>query len=154
MIDVQFGDDLDSYLNNIHTEAYRWMICMRMMGLFSVMQWSGFTQDSPAWKQFADKVAGTWAFPDLTPGEGDKAVFVDRCKQLMKKLPSHEDGEHATWLDPAKKKPQRAAADVQEFNTMNACLRRHHGEVKVMDIKKPRIQQTHGCNHRSKAYVP
>ena len=137
-VDVPFGQDLVSYLYKVHKQATQWMVSMRKLGLFKVMQASDVTQESPEWQEFKSRVADTWGFPDLEEELSEveeKTVFVDRCKQLLKKLPSHQDGKHAEWLHPAKKKTQGSAARGEEFNTMNACLKRHQGQVKVMDVK-------------------
>ena len=131
---VPFGEDPLKYLEGVSKKAVRWGLCMRKMGMFKInaaADAASDSQDAQAWEDFKQLVKGDWAFPDLTPGESEKACFVSRAKQLLQKLPSHEDGPHAHWLDPALVKHQSS----QPFNTMEACLRHHHGEVRCRSVR-------------------
>ena len=74
-----------------------------------------------------------WAFPDLMPQNDTlKAVWVSRAEQLLSKLPKATDGEHARWL----KTQEESAGQGEQFNSIDAILRRHHGEIKVMDVPR------------------
>ena len=132
-IHTPFGEDVATYLDNIHKDAWRWVVCQRKMGLFQLMAApAGVTGDG----EFADykkRVMENWAFPDLTP-EGDdlKANWVSRCEQLLSEIPKHTDGEHARWLDA----PQALTASGSGFNSIDAVLRRHNCEIKVMEVKR------------------
>ena len=81
----------------------------------------------------------TLGLPVLGP-EGDKAklVWVSRCEQLLSKLPEHTDGVHAEWLHA----PQSAAVQASPINSIGAILRRHHGEIKVIDDVASKIPRS------------
>ena len=68
-IHIPFGEDVAAYLEKIHKDAWRWVVCQRKMGLFKLP--AGVTGDG----EFADykkRVMDNWAFPDLTPdGEAE-----------------------------------------------------------------------------------
>ena len=93
---------------------------------------AGVTGDGE-FAHYRDKVMDTWAFPYLTPqGDHLKAVWVSRCEQLLSKLPENTHGEHARWLDATQVHPELGSG----FNSIAAVLRRHHGEIKVMDVER------------------
>ena len=79
---------------------------------------------SEAWESFVRHVDEAWALPELQETDaGWRSAFVDRASQLLSKLPRREDGEHAEWLNET---PEGGGA---RFNAMEACLRRHAGEI-------------------------
>ena len=49
-------------------------------------------------------------------------------------MPAPSDGAHAEWLDSEINK--KGAANGTHFNNIEAVIRRHHGEVKVMDVPR------------------
>ena len=129
-IHIPFGEDVDEHLERVHNDASRWVQCQRKLGLFRMMiPFSDSTVDVE-FDHYKASVMDDWEFSDLEP-EGDKAklVWLSRCEQLLSKLPDHTDGEHAEWLHA----PQSAASKASPFNSIGAILKRHNGEIKVID---------------------
>jgi len=138
-IHIPFGEDVVEHLEQVHKDASRWVQCQRKLGLFRMTTaLSDLTVDDE-FEHYKANVMNDWDFSDLEP-EGDKAklVWVSRCVQLLSKLPEHTDGVHAEWLQA----PQSAAAVASPINSIGAILRRHHGEIKVIDDVASKIPRS------------
>ena len=58
-------------------------------------------------------------------------MWINRAEQLLSKMPDPSDGEHAAWLDPANN--PKGAEQGKHFNNIDAVIRHHKGEIKVLD---------------------
>ena len=133
VVHIPFGEDIASHLEKVHKDALRWVLCQRKMGLLSLMAAPTSVNPGDEFAHYRDHVMKDWAFPDLTPKDDKlKAVWVNRAEQLLSKLPKHTDGEHAQWLNT----PEESTGQGQRFNSIDAILRRHNGEIKVMDVPR------------------
>ena len=74
---------------------------------------------------------------DVDEGGVVDAATASRLRTLLSKMPSPNDGEHDAWL--AHKTEHGVSRDAivmpeRLTNTMDAVMKRHHGEVRVFEV--------------------
>ena len=132
-IDVPFGEDPARFLDGRHKKALEWIKVARQIGLFKLHAAAEVSKDEAGseWGEFVHTVDKTWDMPDVVEitGSTTRTAFIDRAGQLISKMPSRGDGPHAAWLQET---TAERSGGLQ--NTLEACLRRHQGEMRTCKV--------------------
>ena len=134
-IHVPFGEDVAKFLGGVHKRAETWIKAMRKLGLFDLdvaAHASGRGEDSQ-WEEFLEKVDKKWDLPEVKEvcARRTQTVFIDRIGQLISKMPSRADGDHAKWM----KDEATAQRSGSLSSPLDACLRKHHGEIRSCKVE-------------------